>query len=143
VNDVLTNIDFAEIEDFSEDSAPEVGRRYMMFKILYGRGFVVGEQGAKVEVHVSFLSQTFSSKSVPLSADPLFQDTFLFDLSYEGHVLTDFSALVKLRAPINVVVLKVLPNGGKTVLSTKRIEWRTLLSTGSLSYPVEFKGLGT
>jgi len=120
--------------------------RYILMKLQYGKAFVdfVGREvaGATFQLHIQFLQQRFASKKVPCSAEPVFDDSFLLNLSTPESGSVDFSSLVKLSSPIHVVLVKEI-NGKREVIATKNIEWRLMLCTSTLSFPVELTGLGT
>lgn len=143
LGDVLTHI--REIPA-QEQAGLEYPKRYLLFKVLYGKAFLdfIGAEHANshLQVHISFLQQRFSSKKVPCTVEPIFDESFLLQLTPPDTSLVDFATLVKLRAPIHIVLTKE-KDGIREVVSTKFIEWRLMLSTGSLQFPIELLGTGT
>ena len=87
------------------------------------------------------------------SADPMFDETFLLDLSGASSTapsaggataLIDLHKLLKLSAPIHLCLLKRVQDAGltkTTVMASKSIEWRYLLSSSQIELNCELHSL--
>jgi centrosomal protein CEP76 len=142
--EVLADV-MREIDDLPRGPPLEASKKYLLVKVQYGKAFIDfmdnKDTNLTMQVHLSFLQQRFSSKKVVCCSEPVFDDSFLLHLS-NSEVPVDFSALVKLSAPVHLVVT-VESSRGKEVLATKNIEWRAMLTSPSLSFPIELLGVGT
>ena len=136
------------VRDQPEDplSSVEPNKRYLLLKLQYGKAFLdfMSESNppATLQIHVCFLRQRFSSRKVPCSVEPTFDESFLLSLNSPDGTCVDLNSLVQLYSPIHLVVVKEQSNHCE-VLATKSIEWRLLLSVASLQFPVELMGMGT
>lgn len=135
----------SQIQELPQNPPLDSSKRYLLVKLQYGKAFLDyidnHDTGMNLQVHISFLQQRYSSRTVQCSAEPVFDDSFLLNLAPNDSVV-DFTTLVKLQAPIHIVVT-VEKAGKKEIIATKNLEWRLMLSTSSLSYPVELSGCGT
>ncbi|CAG9334919.1 unnamed protein product [Blepharisma stoltei] len=144
LGDVLTHVQ--QLPESEDLPGIDRSKKYLLFKLQYGKAFIdflsADSSRSNLQIHISFLQQRFSSKSIPCSAEPIFDDSFLLNLSPPDYGNVDFGTLLKLRAPIHIVVIKET-NGRKEIVASKNIEWRLMLSTPMLSFPIELTGLGT
>ena len=141
LHDVLS-----QIQDLPQSPALDNSKKYLLVKLQYGKAFLDyidnKDPGLYMQVHLSFLQQRYSSRKVLCSAEPVFDDSFLLNLSPSDTFL-DFSTLVKLQAPIHILVtVERESTQKKEIIATKNIEWRLMLTTPSLSFPVELSGCG-
>ena len=143
MNDVISNINVERMEAEGEGSGGL--RRYVLFKLLYGKAFLDFVSGddttSTLQVHVSFLRQNFSTPPVTCCVEPIFNSSFLLDLCAEDGTLIDFTSLLKLKSPIQIVVTRNTPTG-RELIASKFIEWRGLLSSGTQSFNLELQGQG-
>ncbi len=89
---------------------------------------------------------------IPASADPLFDETFMLDLSGASGLsssgsaaaLIDLHKLLKLSAPIHLTLLKRVHDAGTTkvtIMASKAVEWRFLLSSAQIELNCELHSL--
>jgi centrosomal protein CEP76 len=134
------------VQEVDERGDPaEPSKNYLMFKLQGGKAFVdfmQPERTGRLQVCASFLDQRYISKKVPCSVEPEFDDQFLFTLAPPEATSVDFATLMKLRAAIHLTVI-FETEGRREVLATRSVEWRVMLSTASLNFPVELTGTGT
>jgi len=106
-------------------------KRYMGVHLVKGTcfaDFVNPRDDEHLQVTASFLKNRFHSKIVPVSTDPVFDDTFMFEFVGENDKIRfDASMLLKLNQPIHLTILKHRKNEKPVVLGTKNIDWRALL----------------
>lgn len=142
--DILGDV-MQQIGDLPKGKEIDGGKRYLLVKVQYGKAFLDfldnKDENLKMQVHLSFLQQRFSSKKITCVAEPVFDDSFLLNLT-TSDVPIDFATLVKLSSPIHLTITTE-SSKGREILSTKSIEWRAMLSNPSLSFPIELQGLGT
>ena len=76
-------------------------RRYMYCRIVQGKAFVDfvnTREDEFISITVSFLKNRFSTKLVPVSTDPIFDETFIFEFVGENdHIRFDPAMLLKLN----------------------------------------------
>lgn len=81
-----------------------------------------------ISVAVSFLKNRFHTRMVPCSADPYFNESFMFEFVGDNEAIKfDASILLKLNQPLHVTILKHRKSEKAVVIGTKSIEWRSLL----------------
>ena len=81
-----------------------------------------------MSIAISFLKNRFHTKIVPCRPDPVFDETFIFEIVGDNEKLKfDPSQLMKLNVPLHLSVLKHRKNERPIVLGTKNIEWRQIL----------------
>ena len=141
--EVLADV-MQEMDDLPRGPALDSSKKYLLLKVQYGKAFIDymdnKDTNLTMQVHLSFLQQRFSTHKVVCCSEPIFDDSFLLHLTHSDAPV-DFSSLVKLQAPIHLVITIDSPKG-KEVLTTKNIEWRAMLSSPSLSFPLELLGVG-
>ena len=103
-------------------------KRYLSCTIVKGNAFVdfVNERPDEdISVTVSFLKDRYSTKLIPCSPDPVFEENFLFEFVGDNEEIKfDPSMLVKFNKPLHVTILKHRKNEKPIVLGTKNIDWR-------------------
>lgn len=122
LGDVLSHVQsLPETEDLNLDKS----KKYIFLKLQYGKAFIdfLSPEATKsnLQIHVSFLNQRFTSKTVPCSVEPLFEDSFLLNLTSPEYGNIDFATLLKLKTPIHMVILKET-NGQRELIASKNIE---------------------
>ena len=106
-------------------------KRYLSCTVVKGNAFVdfVNERPDEdISVTVSFLKNRYSTKLIPCSPDPVFEENFLFEFVGDNEEIKfDPSMLVKFNKPLHVTILKHRKNEKPIVLGTKNIDWRPVL----------------
>jgi len=124
----------------------KANKRLIHLKLVTGKAFVEyisSRENAHFIVDVKFQDQRFVSKPVSCCEEPIFGESFLLVLNpTETNSKIELTDFARLTAPIHISVLKESPDGSRQLLSTKRLEWRILLSNGSVTLNVELSGVG-
>lgn len=81
-----------------------------------------------LSIAVSFLKNRFSTRQVLCSAEPVFDESFLFEFSGENdNMKFDAATMLKLSQPVHLTILKHRKNEKAQVIGTKLVDWRSLL----------------
>ena len=140
--DVVDQVGNARLEP---EAAAEPNKRYLLLKLQYGKAFLDFaaeiDSPTTLQIHISFLRQRFSSRKVQCTVDPVFDESFLLSFSAPDGSNVELATLVKLQAPIHIVVVKE-QGGSREVLAVKAVDWRLFLSVATLQFPVEMMGIG-
>ena len=134
---------------------PRVTNRAILLRIKQGKSFLdYLDAHAQVEfvISISFQRQRFRTVPVPASADPIFDETFVLDLSGQAAKpsatgatgLIDLHKLLKLNSPVHIVLLKLTTEAGltkTTIMASKSVEWRYLLSSAQIELNCELHSL--
>jgi len=124
--------------------ATDSKRRGLLFKIGKGKAFLeyLGkESNKKLQFFVNFMKQRFSSNLIPANIEPNFNEAFLFDLSGPDQMEIDLLTLLKLNIPVELALIAHNADGSKSLLSTKQVDWRFVLSHGGISVNLELPGV--
>ena len=132
-----------------EVSLEKINYRALALKVTKGMAFLQfltkEDPNKKFVVYASFLQQRFVSKPVPCTLDPVFDDLFIFELVKDDPHLSqpqnlDLLSLAKLDAPVEITLV-IADEALKTrdVYATKKVEWRFLLSYGSINLNLELE----
>ena len=116
-------------------------KRYLSCTIVRGSAFVDfvnHSPDESLSISVSFLKNRFSTKRVPVSTDPVFDDTFLFEFKGDNdNIRFDPGMLVQLNQPLHITILKHKKNEKPRVIGTKNIDWRQILSCSQIEINAE------
>lgn len=114
----------------------------MSCRIIQGKAFVDFVNARDDEflaITISFLKNRFHTKMIPVSTDPIFDETFIFEFVGENeNIKFDPSMLLKLNQPLHITILKYRKNEKPIVLGTKNIDWRPLLINNAIEINAEF-----
>ncbi|KAG5474455.1 hypothetical protein LSCM1_03239 [Leishmania martiniquensis] len=126
---------------------PTDGRYYLLVRLNGGRAFVDNLDLAPSTVHkrsvffaAQFGSQRFKSALKACSAEPVFDDEFLFEVDATGFGFGE-ADLIEVSTPFHIAVLR--ENAQLNVaelLGENIIEWRKVLKSGYLGLTVELCG---
>lgn len=112
-----------------EDLDPN--KRYLSLTVVRGNAFVDFlnvRTDESLSIAVSFLKNRFSTRQVLCSAEPVFDESFLFEFSGENNNMKfDAATMLKLSQPIHLTILKHRKNEKAQVIGTKLVDWRSLL----------------
>ena len=116
-------------------------KRYLGCTVVKGHAFVDFVNFSPDEhmsIAISFLKNRFHTKIVPCSTEPVFEETFIFEIAGENEKIRfDASMLLKLNQPLHLTILKHRKGEKPIVLGTKNIEWRQILYLNQLEQNVE------
>lgn len=88
-------------------------------------------------VHMCLQGQRNCTRPVPLSADPDFDDGFVFRLQTGEN-----EPLAAVSSHLHIVVIKQTPDDRVEVIGTQSVDWRRVLLSGYLSITIELTGMG-
>ena len=124
-----------------ERSNLDPNKRYLSCTVVKGNAFVDfvnGRADEDISISVSFLKNRYTTRLIPCSTDPHFDETFLFEfVGDKEEVKFDASALVKFNQPLHITVLKHRRNEKPVVLGTKNIDWRPVLYCNQIEVNAE------
>jgi centrosomal protein CEP76 len=139
----------AKKKDRVEVSLEKVNYRALALRVTKGMAFfqfmTKEDPNKNFVIFASFLQQRYVSKPVPCNLDPNFDDLFVFELVKEDVNSSqpqnlDLLSLSKLDAPIDITLV-IIDEAAKArdVYATKKIEWRFLLTYGSINLNLELE----
>jgi hypothetical protein len=99
-------------------------------------------------LHVCFRQQRYSTAATTSCREPAFNETFLLDMGPPGVDASQYSnmdgtALVAMRDPITLVVVRETDRGEHSLVGYHKLEWRRIIPTGWAAMSVELAGLGS
>ncbi|KAK7198179.1 CEP76 C2 domain containing protein [Novymonas esmeraldas] len=128
-------------------AVPSDGRHYLLVRLGGGRAFVdnldispLVARKRSVVFAAQFGNQRFRSARQPCSAEPAFDDEFLFEVDATGFGFGE-SDLVEVSTPFHIAVLREDTQlNVAELLGENIIEWRKVLKSGYLGLTVELCG---
>ena len=125
--------------EVAEHEEVDPKKRYLSVQVQKGAAFVDFINPREDEwllVTVSFLKGRSTSKPVLASTDPLFNHEALFEFEKPRE---DPTSMVRMKAPVMVIVQRQRRNEKPVVLANEHIDWRILLHSNSVEMNIELK----
>eukprot|EP01018_Ginkgo_biloba_P030973 Gb_11334 [translate_table: standard] len=148
IQELLKSLREGEIKTSIQRVISETNQRYIFLRLIKGKSFPHDPHKGlsdRLFVSVEFLGRVFNSRSVKFDIETQFNQELYWVLSGDstGIKIPTSKDLLKLCHQIHIVVIRVDRDNIKSLVGVASIEWREILSCGSIESSVSITGIGS